>query len=146
MTLIMQIYFDGAAKGNPGPSGAGWVIALNNQILIKNKKFLGKKTNNQAEYHALILALEDALKVKSSRNAPIKIILKGDSELLIKQLKGEYQVRNKTLKILHQKAKNLLSLFENWECKWIPREKNSIADSLANEAIIKELEKERKTS
>ena len=125
------IYTDGAAKGNPGPAGAGWVVIdSKGKTVLENKKYLGELTNNQAEYGALLLALEDAVKVGAN-----KLLLCADSELMVRQLKGEYKVKNDGLKPLFQKAVLTLSKFESYTLKYIPREQNSEADRLANEAI-----------
>ncbi len=125
------IYTDGAAKGNPGPAGAGWVVIdSKGKTVLENKKYLGELTNNQAEYGALLLALEDAVKVGAN-----KLLLCADSELMVRQLKGEYKVKNDGLKPLFQKAVLTLSKFESYTLKYIPREQNSKADRLANEAI-----------
>lgn len=128
---IWTIYTDGAARGNPGPAGAGWVIInAHGKIALENKKYLGELTNNQAEYGALILALEDAHDLGAK-----ELLLQADSELMVRQLKGEYKVRNEGLKPLFRKVVLTLSKFKKYTLKHIPREKNSEADRLANEAI-----------
>ena len=124
------LYFDGASKGNPGESGAGWLI-LNGKEKVEGSEYLGKKTNNQAEYTALIRGLEETLKRKWKE----EIEIKGDSELIMKQLKGEYQVRSEKIKPLYKKAAKLLQKIEKWECKHVKREKNKEADRLANKGI-----------
>ncbi len=133
----MELFFDGASKGNPGLSGAGWAIYLDGKLLRTGKTFLGRKTNNQAEYLALSKALEDAIAVKDehAKDTAVRLIIKGDSELIIRQLNGTYQVRNPRLKPLFKKVMEMLQAFDDWECLWVPREKNYLADSLANEAI-----------
>jgi len=128
---VFTIYTDGAARGNPGPAGAGWVILdSHGETLFKNKKYLGELTNNQAEYQALLLALEEIEKPSAA-----KLNLHADSELMVRQLKGEYKVKNEGLKPLFQKAVLTLSKFQGYTVKHIPREKNEEADKLANEAI-----------
>lgn len=125
------IYTDGAARGNPGPAGAGWVILdFQGKPVSAKKKYLGELTNNQAEYQALLLALEDIQK----RRAKILNVY-SDSELLVRQLKGEYKVKNEGLKSLFQQVVLTLSKFQGYSIEYIPREKNKDADHLANEAI-----------
>ena len=125
------IYTDGAARGNPGPAGAGWVISdPKGDPLAENKKYLGELTNNQAEYQALLLAIQEAQKMGAK-----KLALHADSELMVRQIKGEYKVKNEGLKPLFKEALLILSKFEGYSIAYIPREKNAMADQLANEAI-----------
>lgn len=125
------IYTDGAARGNPGPAGAGWIVAdAGGKLLLENKKYLGELTNNQAEYRALLLALEDAQKLGA-----VKLRLHADSELMVRQLKREYKVKNEGLKPLFQEAVLTLAKFQSYTVEYIPREQNGEADRLANEAI-----------
>lgn len=127
----IEIFVDGAARGNPGPAGAGIFITQADKELVKSGFFLGKKTNNQAEYLALALAL---FLLKKQIKNPEKIIITSDSELLIKQMRGEYQVKNP---ILFQ-IKNLIhSMLADCDCKFkhVIREKNKTADNLANKGI-----------
>ncbi len=129
----LKLYSDGGARGNPGDAGLGIVIAKSDgTILYETKEYIGVKTNNQAEYRALIKGLEmargyGARKVKSHL----------DSELVVKQLKGEYKVRNLELKLLFQKVRALEREFDSVTYIHIPREhdKIQIADRLVNEAI-----------
>ena len=125
------IYTDGAARGNPGPAAAGWCFCDESGVVLKEgKRFLGELTNNQAEYQALLLALEEA---KKTGIQAIRVY--SDSELMVRQLKGEYKVKNEGLKPLYQKAVLTLRAFAQYSLTSIPREKNEIADRLANEAI-----------
>lgn len=126
-----QLYTDGASKGNPGPAGAGWIL-LNERdsILVKDSKFLGVATNNEAEYEALILGLKNAL---SLRVQEIKIYM--DSELLVRQLNGLYRVKNPRLAVLFHQVQDLLRNFLKYDIIHIFREKNREADAMANEAI-----------
>ena len=125
------LYTDGAARGNPGPAGAGWVVlAPKGDLLIENKKYLGELTNNQAEYQALLLALKDALQLGGD-----SLALHCDSELMVRQIKGEYKVKNDGLKPLFREAVLTLSRFKSYSIKHVPREQNEEADRLANEAI-----------
>ena len=128
------IYTDGAAKGNPGPASAGWVILSGEGKLIsEGKKYLGEMTNNQAEYRALLLALAELQKKEKAEE--VRLNLHADSELMVKQLKGEYKVKNEGLRPLFREATLTLSKFAGFSIKYIPREENSEADRLANEAI-----------
>lgn len=128
---IFTIYTDGAARGNPGPAGAGWVIVdSKGSLILEKKKYLGELTNNQAEYQALLLALADLPKSGKER-----IVLCSDSELMVRQLKGEYKVKNEGLKPLFQKVVLTLSKFQGYSIKHVRREENAEADKLANEAI-----------
>lgn len=128
------IYTDGAARGNPGPAGAGWVILNDKGHLVgENKKYLGEMTNNQAEYSALLLALNEVKILAKTEEAALNLYL--DSELLVKQLKGEYKVKNEGLKPLFREVVLTLSKFRGYSIKYVPREQNEEADRLANEAI-----------
>ncbi len=128
---MIEIFVDGASKGNPGPSGAG-AVALDpsGRELFSISRFLGVRTNNEAEYLALIEALKKAKEFGIKR-----IIIKSDSQLLVKQLKGEYKVKAGNLIPLATMVKGLLSGFESWEVVHIPRNENRKADHLANLAI-----------
>lgn len=133
------IYTDGASQGNPGEAGAGIVFTDGQGKIIKEEKyFLGKTTNNAAEYKALILALEKARQFKPKM---IKIFM--DSELVVRQLQGEYKVRNLGLKVLHEEVRHLLHNFPKYIIKYIEREKNKRADKLAKEAIFENFGKAR---
>ena len=125
---------DGAARGNPGPAGAGAAL-LDNQgnTIAEVGRFLGKATNNEAEYQALMLGLNLALERGFSR-----LSINTDSELLANQLNGSYRVKEPRLKKLFSGAHQLLGRFEKWEIKAVPREQNRLADRLANLAIDRE--------
>ncbi len=125
------IHADGASRGNPGEAGAGAVISDSRGRTLKEVKcFLGMTSNNVAEYRALILALEKALELGARS---ITVLL--DSELVVRQIRGEYRVREPHLKVLHQKAQEVLNQFSQYSILYIPREENRRADQLANEAI-----------
>jgi len=133
----LKIFFDGSSHGNPGPSGIGIIILDElGRILVKFSKFIGFGTNNEAEYHALIEALRRAIHLNAE-----KIELYSDSELVVKQVKGVYSVKDEKLKRLHLKCVELLKNFKEFEIKYIPRELNVEADRLANDAIAKYLKK-----
>jgi len=125
------LYFDGCSKGNPGPSGAGAVLYKNGEEIWADKIFVGvNETNNIAEYSGLLLGLNEA------HNMDIKeLLVRGDSLLVIKQMKGEYKVNSESLRILYNKAKELETLFDSIEYEHIYRTNNSRADQLANEGL-----------
>ena len=129
----LQIYIDGAARGNPGPAGIGIVITdEKGSVVDAVSKYIGQSTNNVAEYTALIFGLEEV------RNKKVKdIIINTDSELIAKQLGGEYRVKSSSLKGLYDKANKLLMSFDEVRVNQINREKNQHADKLANKAIDK---------
>lgn len=127
----LNLYTDGACRGNPGQGGAGAVLVdESGNIFATIKKSLGLCTNNIAEYKALIMGLEEALKRKCRR---LHIFL--DSELLVNQINGQYKVKNENLKILMRDVRKLLSYLDNYTIKHIDRSQNHLADHLANEAI-----------
>ena len=125
------IYTDGAARGNPGPAGAGaFLCDENGKVLAEVADYLGETTNNVAEYKALLAGLRKALDLGA-----VEASVFADSELMIKQLKGEYRVKNDGLKPLYLQALTLLSKFEKFSLTHVRREKNKEADRLSNEAI-----------
>ncbi|MBI5326856.1 MAG: ribonuclease HI family protein [Deltaproteobacteria bacterium] len=128
---MFNIYVDGASRGNPGDAGVGVVIATGSGKVLKEiEKYLGKATNNVAEYQALILALKEA---KALGVEAINIF--ADSELMVKQIKGEYKVKSAGLLPLYREAKALLIEFSRYDIIHINRERNTEADRLANQAI-----------
>ena len=125
------IHTDGASRGNPGEAGAGAVISDSQGRTLKELKlYLGMASNNVAEYRAAIHALERALEL-GARSVTLYL----DSELVVRQLRGEYRVREPHLKTLHQKAQEILNRFSQYSILYISREENRRADQLANEAI-----------
>lgn len=133
--MTITIFTDGGSRGNPGPAGAGAAIYKGDTEIGSVSKFLGIRTNNWAEYEALILALETTHKLLGG---PItsKVTVKMDSELIIKQMKGEYKVKNPDMKVKHQRVKELiLESFPNIEFVHVRREYNKRADELANDAM-----------
>jgi phosphoribosylglycinamide formyltransferase-1 len=125
------IHIDGGSRGNPGPAAAGFIISnpAGNQIEAKGF-FLGKTTNNIAEYTALIKALEAIQKIGTEQ-----LIVFSDSELLVRQINGQYKVKSEQIKPLHQQAVGLLEKFENWKVQHVTRDKNKEADRLVNQAL-----------
>jgi ribonuclease HI len=130
-----RLYTDGAARGNPGPAGAGAVIVNpDGHIVAKIGKFLGDSTNNVAEYMGLILGLRRA---KAMGIKELDVF--SDSELLVKQLAGDYAVKAEHLRPLHEEAKSLLGAFSTIQVRHIPREENAQADLMSNRAIDERL-------
>ncbi|MED5464011.1 MAG: ribonuclease HI family protein [Myxococcota bacterium] len=122
---------DGACRGNPGPSGAGWVIySTGGDVIGVGNEFLGRRTNNEAEYAAVLLGLQAVLELGYS-----EVDLRADSELLVKQVKGIYRVKNARLKPLYDEVKRLLAKFSRYSVEHIYREKNQEADKQANVAV-----------
>jgi len=133
--MELTLYTDGASRNNPGEAGAGVLVLENGSPVATIARYLGITTNNIAEYSAAILGLEYAVKLGASH-----VSLFADSELLVKQLNGEYKVRNAGLKPLYARAKELIARIDSVEVQYIPREKNKEADSLANKAIDEKLQ------
>lgn len=126
----ISIYFDGASKGNPGPAGAGAAVLRGSSVEKEIKKYLGIATNNQAEYSALLLGLQAARDLGAK-----EVEVFGDSELVIFQLLGRYQIRDEKLKLLYQQVVEVGRGFDKLRFTHVPREKNKLADALANEAV-----------
>ncbi len=131
------IYTDGGSKGNPGPAGAGVVIAdVKERVIKKYANFIGVRTNNEAEYEAVILGLQKIkalLGKKKIKNT--KIEFRMDSQLVVRQLNGQYKIEEERLFPLFIKIWNLKMDFGPVSFAEIPREKNKEADKLVNEAI-----------
>ena len=135
--MKIKIFTDGGSRGNPGIAGAGAVIFDEEGNEMKSvSKFLGKKTNNWAEYEAVILGLELARKLFGKKTEEIKFEMKMDSQLIQRQLKREYRVKEETLKEQFLRVHNLIvKYFPNIKFTHIPREENKRADELANIAM-----------
>lgn len=126
----VSIYVDGAARGNPGPAGAGVVLKEDDKIIKTAYEYLGEATNNVAEYRALISGLEEAITL-GYKNAKLYL----DSELVANQLKGDFRVRKSNIKPLFEKAVTLINGMNSVKIIKIDRENNKEADKLANKAI-----------
>ena len=127
----LTVYTDGAARGNPGPAGAGVRIEDESGAEVEElTQFLGKATNNVAEYRAMLLGLERAGSLGAS-----SVEIRADSELVIRQMRGEYRVRNPELQVLHRRAQELERSFEHVDYVHVRRAQNRAADRLANRAI-----------
>ncbi len=134
----IEIYIDGASKGNPGLSGIGVVVCQKSQVIKNVSVFIGQATNNIAEYTALIYGLQEALILKAD-----KVKVNTDSQLLYRQIKKIYKIKNPGILVLYQQAQHLISGLKEVEFKNIPREENRGADRLSNLAV-KQAMKEHK--
>jgi ribonuclease HI len=130
-TPAHQANIDGAARGNPGPASYGVIIRDGGgELVAKLKKYIGRMTNNVAEYYALIAALDYAEShgIRSLR-------VESDSELMVKQMQGQYKVKSEDLRPLFERAKKMSMGFQSFRIDHIYREQNREADALANEAL-----------
>ena len=128
---------DGAARGNPGEAGCGAVILDENGAVVKElSRYLGHATNNVAEYEALLMGLNAVLELGKKR-----IRVQSDSELLVRQLNGQYRVRDEKLRVLFHRAMMLLRQFDTYRIVHVVRELNRLADRLANRGIDEALKK-----
>ena len=132
----VEIYIDGASKGNPGPSGIGVVICNNGQTIKNISSYIGNTTNNVAEYTALIYALEEALILKAQT-----LKINTDSQLLYRQIKRIYKVKNPNIIGLYNQVLHLIPAFKEVSFSNIPRQENRGADKLATQAIKQQLKK-----
>lgn len=129
--MKVVIYTDGGARGNPGPAAIGVVINNENgEVLFKEGRCIGDTTNNQAEYQAVVLAMEKSVELGAT-----DVELFSDSELIVKQLKGEYKVKDKGLAEHYLKIWNLQNKLKSVKYNHVYREQNKLADSLVNEAL-----------
>jgi ribonuclease HI len=127
--LIVNV--DGGARGNPGPAAIGAVVqSADGEMLEERGERIGVATNNVAEYRALLLGIELAAAQGAS-----EVELVGDSELIVRQVKGEYKVKDATMRRLHAEVKRALQPFEKWAIRHVKREHNAEADRLVNAAL-----------
>jgi len=127
--LIVNV--DGGARGNPGPAAIAAVLqGPGGEVLEEHGEQIGRATNNVAEYRALLLGIERA----AARGAR-ELELVGDSELIVKQVKGEYKVKDATMRELHAQVKRALRGFDSWSIRHVRREHNAEADRLVNRAL-----------
>jgi ribonuclease HI len=131
----LRLYTDGAARGNPGPAGAGAVLmTAHGEIVAELGRYLGSATNNFAEYQGLLIGLRKAAELGAH-----DLEVFSDSQLLVRQLEGRYRVRHPGLKPLFEEAKLLLRAFPKVHIHHIPRELNTAADEMSNRAIDERL-------
>ncbi|MBX7104777.1 MAG: ribonuclease HI family protein [Gemmataceae bacterium] len=126
----VTVYTDGASRGNPGPAAAAFVVLVDDVQVLEFSEPIGKTTNNVAEYTAMIRALECCRKLQSRR-----VHLHSDSELMVKQMRGEYKVRHPDILPLYEEARDLVSQFDHVSFTHVPRAENAEADRLGNEAL-----------
>jgi len=128
---VWDILVDGASRGNPGRGAAGVRIAdPDGVVLFEEGRALGHTTNNQAEYQALLIGLREAAVLRAQR-----VRVRTDSQLLARQMRGEYRVKNLALRDLHAEATRLAEGFVSCEILWVPREQTEAADALARAAL-----------
>lgn len=129
----ITIYCDGGSRGNPGPAASAFAVIKNGKISFKDSMYLGRSTNNVAEYQATLMAVEWLSKNEVVQDIVTVVV---DSELLSKQMTGQYKIKNEKLKIMATKIKNLeRKIKSKIKYQWSPRSKNKIADRLVNEEL-----------
>lgn len=126
--LVVNV--DGGARGNPGPAAIAAVARAGGEVLAERGERIGRATNNVAEYRALLLGIELARTLGAG-----ELELVGDSELIVKQVKGEYKVKDATMRELHGEVKRALRDFDRWSIRHVRREHNAEADRLVNETL-----------
>jgi ribonuclease HI len=124
------IFTDGACRGNPGEAGIGIVILKQGKTIKEISEYIGKATNNIAEYAALLRGLKESAILNAKH-----VEAYSDSELLVKQINGEYQIKNQGLKPIFRHIQSQINNLSSFSIKHIPRERNAAADKLANQAI-----------
>jgi ribonuclease HI len=125
-----HVYFDGASRGNPGPAAVGWAVVTSDGIVAEGGERIGTTTNNRAEYEALVRALRAARDLGFD-----EIDVRGDSQLIVKQVRGEWNTNDPDLREYRVTVRELLQHFDRWTLQHVPREVNQRADELANEAL-----------
>ena len=129
MKLVVNV--DGGSRGNPGPAAIGVVVRnADGEVIADAAEPIGTATNNVAEYRALIRGIEMA-----AEHGATELELRGDSELVVKQVRGDYRVKDAGLKPLHAQARQALSAFSRWKFDHVRRERNAEADALVNQAL-----------
>lgn len=127
----LTVNVDGGARGNPGPAAIGVVLSTpQGEVLEQHGETIGRATNNVAEYRALLRGVELA-----AAHGATELDLVGDSELVVKQMKGQYKVKDATMKELNTEAKAALRAFDSWSIRHVRRAENAAADKLVNEAL-----------
>ena len=121
---------DGGARGTPGPAAIGVVIRSGSEVVGEVSERIGEATNNVAEYRALLAGIE-----KASELGATELELVGDSELVVRQVRGEYKVKNAGIKPLHAEVLMALDGFDSWTIEHVRREENAEADALVNQAL-----------
>ena len=130
-----RLYCDGGSRGNPGPSASGYVLFdQQGKRLAEGGDYLEVTTNNQAEYQSLISGMEKAVELGIDK---LKVYM--DSQLAVRQVLGEYKVKNIAISLLHNKVKDLLDKFKEFDIEHIPREMNKEADAIVNQILDKHM-------
>lgn len=129
----VHLYFDGASRGNPGPAAIGWVLVSSEGIVAEDGARIGRATNNRAEYEALIRGLEAALEYGFD-----EIEIRGDAELIVRQVRGDWETNDPGLRERRVRVRELLDAFETWAISHVPREVNSRANEQAANAFDNE--------
>jgi ribonuclease HI len=125
------VHVDGGSRGNPGPAAAACVVSTpDGEVLAEAAELLGSTTNNVAEYRALLLGLRQARELGVEE---VEVV--GDSELIVKQVRGIYKVKHEAMRPLHREALAALAQFERWSIRAVPRAQNAHADALVNAAL-----------
>lgn len=133
---VIEIYIDGASRGNPGPSGVGMIIKdKDGKELLKKGEYIGETTNNVAEYEAFKRVLDWLLKNKSREVVSMVLKVHTDSELVVNQLTGNYRIKSQNLMPLVIKIRNLMKKFKGIQFQLLNRKDNKIADKLANKSM-----------
>lgn len=127
--MTTTVKFDGAARGNPGPAAIGYVVKSEDWTETGHE-YIGRATNNVAEWTALLLGVEEALNKGCNSVRAV-----GDAELIVRQLRGEADVNNQRLAQLHADVQEVISKFDEFEIEWVSRDGNEKADRLANQAL-----------
>ena len=129
--MKLVVHVDGGARGNPGPAAVGVVVSTpDGEVLDEVGEVIGVSTNNVAEYRGLLLGLERARALGATE---VEVV--NDSELVARQVQGDYKVKHAGLKPLHQQALTALRAFDRWSIRSVPRERNARADALVNAAL-----------
>lgn len=129
--MKLTVHVDGGARGNPGPAAIAAVISdADGEVLHEASETIGPATNNVAEYRALLLGIERGLMLGAD-----ELDLVGDSELIVRQVRGEYKVKNADLKPLHAQVRSRLAEAGSWSIRHVRRELNADADALVNQAL-----------
>src|SRR5688500_17259405 len=124
MTETLTLEFDGGSRGNPGPAGIGVVVrAADGTPVVTLGKFIGRATNNVAEYRALITAMREAQRLGAT-----SVVIRGDSELIIKQMTGVYRVKSPDMRVLYEEAQQVIRNFKAAKFQHNLRHKNELAD------------------
>ncbi len=131
MAARVVVNVDGGARGNPGPAAVAAVVATpDGEVIDRAAKVIGRATNNVAEYEAMLLGIE-----RAAAAGACEVDLVGDSELIVKQVLGEYRVKDANLAELHKEVRAALTAFDRWSIRHVRREQNAEADRLVNQAL-----------